>query len=71
MCYVAGQFARSLKTQLDIDRDEKLDDEPEENLIKKMYKFKREEVICAEIAGLCHDLGTDIMHNSYIINKFN
>ena len=46
--HLAGEFARHLQKQLK-------EDLPvgEENL----WKFTEQEVLCAEIAGLCHDLG--------------
>ena len=46
--HLAGEFARHLQKQLK-------EDLPvgEENL----WKFTDQEVLCAEIAGLCHDLG--------------
>ena len=49
--YVAGKFARSLRQQLIVDSKRA------EEKHKHMYKFDDKEVICAEIAGLCHDLG--------------
>ena len=45
VCHLAGEFAKMLK--------EHIDDIPSvEN-----YRFETEEVLCAKIAGLCHDLG--------------
>lgn len=55
VCYLAGEFARSLKANIEADRPEPATED--EN---KLWKFSDEEVICAEIAGLCHDLGTII-----------
>ena len=52
--YVAGKFARSLKQQLE--KDSYKDSEIKEEH-RDMYKFDNKEVVCAEIAGLCHDLG--------------
>ena len=49
--YVAGRFARSLQQQLQKDKEKAKED------YKSMYRFDDEEVLCAEIAGLCHDLG--------------
>ena len=53
---MAGMFAHSLKKQLEKDKKDKKD-----CISKKcegMYTFTEEEVLCAIIAGLCHDLGT-------------
>ena len=50
---MARIFAESLKKQLEKDKAKaKIDVED-----KEFYKFTEEEVLCAEIAGLCHDLG--------------
>ena len=51
---MAGMFARSLQQQLNKDKDR--DSEKH----KHMYKFDDKEVVCAEIAGLCHDLGVHL-----------
>lgn len=64
VAYVARRFARSLQQQLKKDRERaKKDDE-------SMYEFDDKEVLCAEIAGLCHDLGTIILqvnlHNAWM-----
>ena len=55
VAYVARRFARSLKQQLEKDREKAKEDN------KLMYEFDDKEVLCAEIAGLCHDLGTIII----------
>ena len=55
---MARRFARSLKQQLDKDRSKAKEEH------KSMYRFDEEEVLCAEIAGLCHDLG---IHNNIMI----
>ena len=48
---MAGIFARSLKQQLDIDKERAKEKD------REMYEFHKDEILCAEIAGLCHDLG--------------
>lgn len=55
MAYVARKFAQSLKQQLEKDREKAKEDN------KSMYEFDDKEVLCAEIAGLCHDLGIMIV----------
>ena len=50
MCHLAGVYAQSLKHQIEEDRKIVSD--------KELYHFDDEEVLCAGIAGLCHDLGT-------------
>ena len=35
---------------------------------KNLYKFDEEEILCAEIAGLCHDLGNNQCNVMYILN---
>lgn len=56
VAYVARRFAQSLQQQLKKDRERAPEDD------KTMYEFDDKEVLCAEIAGLCHDLGIIIMH---------
>ena len=51
VAYVARRFAQSLQQQLKKDRERAKEDD------KSMYEFDDKEVLCAEIAGLCHDLG--------------
>jgi dGTP triphosphohydrolase len=51
VAYVARRFAQSLQQQLKKDRERAPGDD------KSMYEFDDKEVLCAEIAGLCHDLG--------------
>ena len=55
MCHLAGDYARSLKQQIDEDKERvpSID-------TNKEYHFDDEEVLCAEIAGLCHDLGIQL-----------
>ena len=50
--HIAGLFAHSLKEHLDEDKESAKNEH-----IKAMYKFEKEEILCAELAGLCHDLG--------------
>lgn len=50
---MAGVFAKSLKEQLDVDKENL----PSESEDKDSYEFNELEVLCAKIAGLCHDLG--------------
>ena len=57
---MARKFARSLQQQLKVDKRR----ESEEH--QHMYKFDDEEVVCAEIAGLCHDLGVHLL--CYVCN---
>lgn len=58
MCHLAGVFAKSLK--------EKIDKDAEKLLLKqrvqdaKHYEFDEREVLCVQLAGLCHDLGNII-----------
>ena len=47
--HLAGEFAKHLKAQIKVDT-------PSGEEAK--WKFSDQEVLCAEIAGLCHDLGT-------------
>ena len=47
--HLAGEFAKHLQAQMKIDAPAE-----EENYA---WKFSDQEVLCAEIAGLCHDLG--------------
>ena len=53
MAYLAKVFAESLRDQFLKDYDTSDPDE-------QVYKFDRKEVLCAQIAGLCHDLGMKI-----------
>ena len=48
VCYLAKVFAESLRDQFLKDYADSDD---------KVYKFKPKEVLCAQLAGLCHDLG--------------
>ena len=48
--YLAGVFARHLQQQLKMDT-------PDTEEEKLLWKFTDKEVLCAELAGLCHDLG--------------
>ena len=50
--HLAGEFANHLQKQLAVDVPE-----GEESL----WTFSDKEVLCAEIAGLCHDLGSYAM----------
>ena len=50
MCYLAGEFAKSLKEKIEKDKKNAQADIME-------WEFKDEEIICAQVAGLCHDLG--------------
>ena len=63
MCYLAGVFAESLRNQI-----ERLNKDSDDYLPKDAYSFSKEEVLCAEIAGLCHDLG--IIHYIIISNLY-
>lgn len=49
---MAGEFAYSLKRKIEEDTK----NVPEEE--KHLWRFTEEEVLCTQIAGLCHDLGT-------------
>lgn len=51
VCYLAGEFAYSLKRKI----EEDMKNVPEEE--KHLWRFTEEEVLCIQIAGLCHDLG--------------
>ena len=51
VCYLAGEFARSLKEKIEDVRKTAPDKE------KDWWSFDDKEVICAQVAGLCHDLG--------------
>ena len=44
--YLAGEFARHLQRQVKLDA-----------LVEQKDLFTDGEVICAQVAGLCHDLG--------------
>ena len=48
VAYLAKVFAESLRDQFLKDYG------------TSVYKFDRKEVLCAQIAGLCHDLGRKI-----------
>lgn len=55
--HLAGEFAKHLQEQMKIDKCAGAGEE-------ELWKFTEQEVLCAEIAGLCHDLGTmSMMHN--------
>lgn len=54
VCYLAKVFAESLRDQFLKDYNT-LD--PED----LVHKFEPEEVLCAQLAGLCHDLGRQIV----------
>ena len=54
VCHLAGVFARSLKEKLEKDAQIIPIHETQE---RKQYRFEEEEVLCVQIAGLCHDLG--------------
>ena len=55
VCYLAGEFARHLQIQLLRDSESKVvKDEPD---WKSLCVFEDNEVLCVQIAGLCHDLG--------------
>ena len=56
--HLAGVFARSLKEKLKKDAELVPLDETKTS---KLYTFHDEEVICVQIAGLCHDLGIIII----------
>jgi HD superfamily phosphohydrolase len=47
--HLAGEFAKHLQAQMKIDTCAGADE--------GLWKFTEQEVLCAEIAGLCHDLG--------------
>lgn len=51
VCYLAGEFARSLKQKMEEDVKNIPDEE------KHLWVFTEEEILCTQIAGLCHDLG--------------
>ena len=56
VCHLAGEFAKLLMKHIDEDRSNFNGNIPGvENA--EDYHFKPEEVLCAKIAGLCHDLG--------------
>jgi HD superfamily phosphohydrolase len=50
--YLAKVFAESLRQQFLKDYCDTTKYKPEQG-----YKFEPKEVLCAQIAGLCHDLG--------------
>ena len=50
--YLTGVFAKHLQQQL------KMDTPVGE---EELWKFTDKEVLCAEIAGLCHDLGNFVV----------
>lgn len=52
VCHLAGEFAKLLMEHIDKDRSNNNIPGDERD-----YQFKPEEVLCAKIAGLCHDLG--------------
>ena len=55
VCFLAGEFARHLQKQLFKDCQSRIvRDYPDwENL----WSFEDKEVLCVQLAGLCHDLG--------------
>ena len=58
MYHLAGEFAKHLQAQMKIDKCAAAGEE-------ELWKFTEQEVLCAEIAGLCHDLGMiSMMHIS-------
>jgi len=52
--HLAGVFARSLKQKLEKDAESIPLDKTRERM---QYRFEDEEILCVQIAGLCHDLG--------------
>ena len=54
MCYLAGEFAKSLKEK--VEEDSKIA-KPDSEDEKKLWTFTDEEITCVQVAGLCHDLG--------------
>ena len=54
VCHLAGVFAKSLKEKLEKDAQIIPIHETQE---RKQYRFEDKEVLCVQIAGLCHDLG--------------
>ena len=54
VCHLAGVFAKSLKEKLTKDAELISISDTEE---RKLYSFEDEEIMCVQIAGLCHDLG--------------
>ena len=52
VCYLAGEFAKSLKEKIEEDSKTVKSDQE-----KKLWTFTDEELICVQVAGLCHDLG--------------
>ena len=56
MYHLAGEFAKHLQAQMKSDKCAAAGEE-------ELWKFTEQEVLCAEIAGLCHDLGMiSMMH---------
>ena len=59
MYHLAGEFAKHLQAQMKIDKCAGAGEEEQ-----LLWKFTEQEVLCAEIAGLCHDLGIYDIHNN-------
>ena len=57
VCFLAGQFVRELKKRLDQELDERLKDNEFDENINEKCRITSKDILCVELAGLCHDLG--------------
>ncbi|CAG2257123.1 SAMHD1 [Mytilus edulis] len=68
-CFLASKLAHQLKQRLDqdIERLGKHKDNEKKIYAKKLKKAKmtEEDLLCIEIAGLCHDIGMQNRHGPY------
>lgn len=66
-CFLASKLAHQLQTRLkedtnDLEKDTKLSNDWKEKYLEKLKKatMTDNDILCIEIAGLCHDIGMDI-----------
>ena len=55
VCYIAGEFAHFLKHQLEEEHNYSGSESTGDGQME--CSISKEEVLCLQIAGLCHDLG--------------
>ena len=64
VCYLAGEFARMLIKKFREEQGtcaEEQSAEERRQSIEEQQKIDNINILCIEIAGLCHDLGTNLM----------
>ena len=53
---MAGTFGKHLKQQIDEELEKKTSEKKPSDLTEEM-RITKDDIICLQIAGLCHDLG--------------